>query len=89
MAHREFTDEHGRHWEAWEVFPTLVQEHAAEIRRLAIAPGLAQGWLAFRSDTERRRIAPIPAGWSTATEDGLRELLGRAGPISPVRRLVE
>lgn len=89
MAHREFMDEHGRHWEAWEVYPTLVHEHTAEIHRLAIAPELAHGWLAFRCDTERRRIAPIPSGWSTATEEELRQLLGRAGPVAPVRRLVE
>src|SRR4051794_13945821 len=40
-------------------------------RRATLAPQLRQGWLAFRNDNERRRLAPIPANWEEATNDQL------------------
>lgn len=68
MALREFTDESGRAWCAWETRPTSAQ----------IRPEFADGWLTFESGTEKRRLAPVPDGWDTLPTDGLRILLSTA-----------
>ena len=75
MAYREFTDDRGREWKVWDVYPTLAERRlraagppagarerrrSAE-RRLNIPPHMAHGWLTFESRSgERRRLAPIP-----------------------------
>jgi hypothetical protein len=75
MAYREFTDDRGRDWKVWDVYPTLAERRrrsagpppgkrerrrSAE-QRLGVHPDMAQGWLTFESrDGERRRLAPIP-----------------------------
>lgn len=94
MTHRIFTDDHGRAWEVWEVFPEVVERRLNDERRSAprdtpdrrqhvdirfrMAPELRDGWLAFQSDDERRRLAPIPPGWSSLDDSALRELAARA-----------
>ena len=75
MALREFTDDSGRQWTAWDVYPRLVERRhrnagpppgAGERRqfddhRPRIKPSMSGGWLTFESsDGERRRLAPIP-----------------------------
>jgi len=75
MAIRQFTDNRGRYWVVWEVYPTLAERrrHNAgpppgvrERRRFVehrprISPKMSRGWLAFEaSDGERRRLAPVP-----------------------------
>jgi hypothetical protein len=58
--------------------------------RIALPPRLAHGWIAFEHYDERRRVAPIPAGWSDLPENGLRELWRGAEQLPPRRRrLVE
>lgn len=49
-----------------------------------LTPGLEAGWLCFENHVDKRRLTPIPAGWTTAPDDQLRELLGRARSV--VRR---
>ncbi len=58
--------------------------------RISLPPRLAQGWIAFECGDERRRVAPIPAGWAMLPDAGLRELWRGAEQLPPRRkRLVE
>lgn len=58
--------------------------------RIALPPRLAHGWIAFECGDERRRVAPIPAGWELLPEAGLRDLWRCAEQLPPRRkRLVE
>ena len=105
MAYRTFRDENGVEWRAWEVRPTLAERRVLRERRGAARPAaerrrnhrprsvvrddLRLGWLAFRSDVEHRRRAPIPEGWEEMNEEELREILAAAERGSAPRRLVE
>ena len=72
MSHREFFDLHGQRWEVWDV--RLGDRGEAR----AVRPDLAEGWLAFESSSEKRRLAPIPSGWSDLPEELLGQLCARA-----------
>jgi hypothetical protein len=48
--------------------------------RVKLSHGLAFGWLAFDSDEEKRRFAPIPSNWEVLADDDLCELCHRARP---------
>jgi hypothetical protein len=76
MAYREFTDDGGISWRAWDTYPGS----AANVR-----PGFEGGWLGFECEAERRRLAPVPAGWEEASDDDLRAMLARAQPNRPAR----
>ena len=105
MSHRVVVDERGRRWEVWEVHPTATERRlngerrttrrpTAERRRkpearLRADPALAQGWLAFAWDGEKRRLAPIPDGWDAAPDPRLLALLEQATPAGRMRRLIE
>ena len=96
MTHRTFVDEQGRTWEVWEVHPEVVERRLNEDRRSAprqtadrrqhvdirfrMAPELRHGWLAFQSDVERRRLAPIPEGWERLSDEDLHLLVRTASP---------
>jgi hypothetical protein len=45
------------------------------------SPDLRDGWLTFESDTERRRLAPVPPSWDTLPESSLERLCQRATPV--------
>lgn len=47
-------------------------------RRFVLRGAMSQGWLAFVSTGERRRLCPIPADWSAATTGELAALCARA-----------
>lgn len=90
MAHREFVDADGVHWQAWEVIPNSAERRErAEWRddargkperrvrselRVRIGQGMARGWLVFASRNEKRRVFPIPDDWTTRTDAELAEL---------------
>ena len=40
------------------------------------------GWLTFTTESERRRLSPIPIGWDSADDGTLRALLAVADRIS-------
>jgi hypothetical protein len=96
MTHRTFVDEQGRSWEVWEVHPEIVERRLNEDRRsvprqtadrrqhvdirFRMAPELRHGWLAFQSDVERRRLAPIPEGWERLNDEDLQLLVRTASP---------
>jgi hypothetical protein len=68
---------------------TRERRHARGLR-IALPPKLAQGWIAFECNDERRRVAPIPEGWCELPEQGLRDLWRGAEQLPPRRkRLVE
>jgi hypothetical protein len=94
MTHRKIKDGVGRGWDVWEVYPSAVEQRMsgeypaigagnpvpAEKRemRIRVPSALQDGWLAFQSGQERRRLAPIPENWVTLDEDALLRLLASA-----------
>lgn len=65
MAYREFTDDRGVVWTAWDTYPESSER---------VGLGAFQtGWLTFQSGEERRRLFPIPADWAEAPEPALRQ----------------
>jgi hypothetical protein len=61
MPIREFTDANGVLWKVWNTIPIAT----------GVAGSMQHGWLTFASSVERRRLAPIPAGWEDAAPDRL------------------
>lgn len=59
----------------------------AERRRMRLAPELREGWLCFECSEERRRLAPIPAGWELLPQEELA-LLCRRATVAPRQLLV-
>ena len=66
---REIDDEYGVRWAAFEVHPTTSTD------RLSVRERFRDGWLAFDSGIETRRVAPIPGDWHGLADEGLLELL--------------
>ena len=50
--------------------------------RMRLAHPLAEGWLVFKCEDEKRRLAPIPPGWDTCRGRELRELWEKADIIT-------
>jgi hypothetical protein len=77
MGLREFTDQTGRRWHVWDILPE--QMHAAT-RAEDHLQNVINGWLAFEpaGGGEKRRLAPIPPKWQSATEAELDAMLQRA-----------
>ena len=91
MPLRQFADSLGRIWEAWDTYPrgansagtgesTFSKYMADQIVREGSQPTSVRheyeaGWLTFKRDDERRRLAPIPADWEQADDARLRGYL--------------
>jgi hypothetical protein len=78
MAARTFIDSAGLTWSVFEV-------HRATQTAGAVSPGLEHGWLAFASGDNRRRLAPFPSSWETATDAELEMLCETARRVEPSR----
>jgi hypothetical protein len=104
MAHREFTDTFGRAWTVWSVIPERAErrrredgDYRADRRhrdnkefRVPLGEQWIDGWLAFETKGEKRRLAPIPDEWELASDEQLHRMLDRAEQIRrPPRRLAE
>jgi hypothetical protein len=104
MAHREFIDELGRPWTVWSVIPERAERrrHADEVEphserrrggnqefRVPLGEQWIDGWLAFETKGEKRRLAPIPEDWELSTDEQLQRMLQRAERIRPSRRLAD
>jgi hypothetical protein len=88
--HRTVRDAEGVEWVVWQVTPIQPARRDADTEPIAISwmravgPAVADsdayaaGWLAFRSDAERRRLAPFPFDWAVRSDDELRLLLASA-----------
>lgn len=85
---RGFTDSTGVEWRVWEVFPMNAgQTFSKTSRQSLISTPFADGWLCFESPIEKRRLAPIPAGWEFNDLTSLEELCRLAAPVSAKKRL--
>ncbi len=98
MTHRKIKDGDGKSWDVWEVYPAVVERRmsgeypAVQPRdavtterrevRLLVPSALQQGWLAFQTGDERRRLAPIPQNWTALDDDALLALLCQADRLS-------
>jgi hypothetical protein len=83
MAVREFTDSRGVDWRVWDVTPTHMHPVTRGEDYMA---NLQDGWLAFDSGLEKRRLeAPYPSNWNTLPIPELEELCRRASPVRRVR----
>jgi hypothetical protein len=70
MAARTFEDSTGATWEVFEVHRASTQA--------GVSAGLEKGWLAFVSGSSKRRLAPFPPGWESATPVELERLCAAA-----------
>ena len=62
----------------WQVYQT-ERIVAAERRRDHLLPAeYREGWLVFESADEKRRLAPVPAGWSGLSDEALSALCASA-----------
>lgn len=95
MNPRHIRDANGVLWIVWQVTPELKPRRADDTEPVAIAwsrkvvtpstqrPGFSDGWLAFKSATERRRLTPYPKGWSWLSDAELLALLDSASVAPP------
>jgi hypothetical protein len=78
---RGFTDSTGVEWRVWEVFPSrasVATSPKAVSRTSLKETAYANGWLCFESTEEKRRLAPIPAGWEMGSLTDIEQLCGQA-----------
>jgi hypothetical protein len=86
MAVREFTDSAGRAWRAWDVTPDELSPRTKDEDYLAQL--YHTGWIVFEttSGDDKRRLYPVPKGWSELPEAELAVLLEKA-EVVPRRKL--
>jgi len=87
MSVREFTDSRNVVWRVWDV--TTAQMHPVT-KNEDFMGDLADGWLAFESPFEKRRLAaPYPANWASMSIPELEALCQQAPPVitRPTRSL--
>lgn len=77
MGYTEFTDRTGRSWKVWHTVPRLADLFTS------LAPDLKEGWLTFESESEKRRLAPVPAEWESLPPSRLEVLCRMAKPAPP------
>ena len=68
MGMRTIETPDGAEWLVVEVRPSLADDLR---NKPQLSPELTDGWLAFQSGAERRRIIPIPEGWEELPEPEL------------------
>ena len=72
MAYREFQDSAGATWTVWDTYPSRPE---------GMDEAWRGGWLTFQCGTARRRLAPVPKGWTEAPVSRL-ELMCKAAEVS-------
>jgi hypothetical protein len=79
MALREFKDDGGREWRAWDITADKLHPSTRAENHLQ---GVLEGWLVFEAvdGSAKARLYPIPKSWQSASQDELRRLLTRAEP---------
>ena len=88
MAVREFRDEQGRLWRAWDIRPEEI--HPPTRAEDWLADCYVTGWIVFETigGGEKRRLCPWPMNWAEADGNRLRQLLA-AAEVVPAHRVVE
>jgi len=86
MAVREFSDSIGRAWRAWDVTPDELNARTKDEDYLAQL--YHTGWIVFetKAEDDKRRLYPIPKGWSELPDPELEVLLQKA-EVVPRRKL--
>jgi hypothetical protein len=101
MAQRKIQDGTGRWWDVWDTRPTIIDRRDGRDRRsgareaedrrqlsearVAVGPEYREGWLAFQSGSEWRRLAPIPPQWEQCSEEVLLNFLNTAAEHQSTR----
>ena len=84
---REFRDDAGRAWRAWQVIPGLSRASASGRSFLG---DFQNGWICFEAldSTARRRLPQRQASWADITDRGLQDLLAQAidAPVRETQR---
>jgi hypothetical protein len=81
----ERRDDGGRRRDTAPGLDPAADERRRPDRRVAVAPALQRGWLAFQAGAERRRLAPVPPGWADAPVAALARYCEAAVPVAPRR----
>jgi hypothetical protein len=91
MPHRQFVDDAGAVWAVWDVRPSAVGSSLDPRIAAALRGGggivsqmnrtMAEGWLCFESDAEKRRLTPIPPGWDNLSTTDLLRLCETASGV--------
>ncbi len=78
---RRFRDEAGVEWQV------LLTERSASssARNHHLPEAFRDGWLVFESVLEKRRLAPVPPSWESATDAELAAMCAQAVPQTPRR----
>jgi len=86
MAVREFTDSNNREWRAWSVTPDNLNARTKD--EVYLANLYYTGWIVFetKAGNEKRRLYPIPKGWTELANPELEVLLNKA-EVVPQRKL--
>ena len=89
MAVREFRDEHGNGWRAWDIRPDSIHPQTRAEDYLAECYDV--GWIVFETlgGDEKRRLCPYPVRWAEADESDLRQMLARADAVAPHKLAAE
>jgi hypothetical protein len=85
MPVREFTDGRGTEWRAWDVTPDELNPKTKDEDYLAQL--YHTGWIVFetKTESEKRRLYPVPKGWSELPDPELEVLLQKA-EVVPQRK---
>ena len=83
MAVREFRDDQGRQWRAWEVTPESV--HPQTRAEDYLADCYRAGWVVFETfdGSEKRRLCPPPYAWHERSDEDLAALVERSEILRP------
>lgn len=57
------------------------ERRAIKSHRAVMAPGLGGGWLCFESDSDKRRLSPIPPGWAQSSDAEIEDYCRLAHPV--------
>jgi hypothetical protein len=86
---REFTDTKGVHWKVWAIVPTSAELDSLDgtrRKKSQLRQGTwREGWLLFESESDARRLRPIPENWATAQEIELERFCRDARPSTRTR----
>jgi len=77
---RTMADSTGTVWTVFEVKKTGASDQWAYLPEQ-----FGNGWLCFESDVAKRRLTPIPPGWSELSDGDILVLMNAAQPVIRAR----